>query len=81
MSDKPLIDPERAGLWAAAAFILALLALGVGAVAIQRTSVTFGMSQAEFLALNKKVNELESRQAASAGQAVTASAPMAEAKK
>lgn len=80
MSDKPLIDPERAGIWAAAAFVLALLGVVIGVVAIQRTTVTFGVSQAEFLSLNKKVNDLE-RQTASTSQTATASAPVAEVKK
>lgn len=80
MSTKPLIEPERLGLWVAATFVLALLALVIGVIAMQRTATSFVVSQAEFVLLSEKVNEME-RKAAATASAITASAPVVEAKK
>lgn len=81
MSTKPLIEPERLGLWVAATFVLALLALVVGFIAMQRTTHSFGITQTEFILLSEKVNEMERKVAAAPAPAVTASAPTEEAKK
>lgn len=52
---KHIIEPERQGLWIAATFILALLALVVAIVGIQRNNELAYVTQAEMLMLNKKV--------------------------
>lgn len=53
--EKQIIEPERFGLWIAATFILALLALGVSLVAIYRIADSNALIQAELLILNKKI--------------------------
>lgn len=60
MQDKPLIEPERAGLWAVAAFILALLALVLAFVEMFRSEQWHATSQSEILMLNKKIEDLRS---------------------
>jgi len=53
------IKPERQGLWAVAAFILALMALGVALVGLIRIQELGYMSQAQVLMLNKKIDEVK----------------------
>jgi len=61
MSDvKHVIDPERMGTWVAATFVLALLALVLAFVALQRNKELAYMSQVEVLMLNKKIEALKS---------------------
>lgn len=82
MSDKPLIAPERLGIWVVVTFILTILALGLSVVSLQRNSVTFGVTQVEFLTLNKKVADLEKQQSTpSVAKEQTTSAPAPETKK
>ena len=50
-----IIAPENMGLWATAAFILALLALVISFVNLYRTSEMMAITQAEILMLNHKV--------------------------
>ncbi len=60
MSDvKHIIDPERMGTWVAATFVLALLALVLAFVALQRNKELAYMSQVEVLMLNKKIEALK----------------------
>lgn len=54
---KHIIEPDRMGLWVAVTFIIALLALIVGLVAIQRNSQLAYVTQAEVLMLNKKIQQ------------------------
>lgn len=56
--DKPIIEPERAGLWAAAAFIVALLAFVLAFAGIYRTNYMMAATQIEILQLNKKIEGL-----------------------
>lgn len=56
--DKPLIEPERLGLWAAAAFILALVAFVLAFAGIYRGDHMIAATQLEILALNKKIEEM-----------------------
>lgn len=65
MDLKHIIEPERQGLWIVVAFILALLALAVAIVGIQRNTELAYITQAEILMLNNKV----------AGEAKAESAP------
>lgn len=76
-----IIETERHGLWIAAAFILALLALGMSVVANKRLlAVTVG-TQVEVLALDKRLDRLEKKLNAQAAAAapVAVEAPAAPA--
>lgn len=79
MEISHIIEPERQGLWIAAGFIVALLALVVGAVAIYRINVVMVATQTEVLFLSNKIEELKSGQgtqgAATPQQAAPAAAP------
>ena len=70
--DKPIIEPERAGLWAAAAFILALLAFALAFGGIYRSDHLMATTQIEILQLNKKIEDLRTASGA------PAAAPAAE---
>ena len=52
---KHIIEPERLGLWTAAAFIVALLALVVALASIYRTNDMMAATQLQILVLNKKI--------------------------
>lgn len=54
---KHIIEPERLGLWTAATFILALLALVLAIIGLNRGSDLMYMTQAEALLLNKKIED------------------------
>lgn len=56
---KHIIDPERIGLWVAATFIIALLALVTSLVAVKRIYESTVIGQAESLVLFHKVKALE----------------------
>lgn len=56
---KHVIDPERMGTWVAASFVLALLALVLAFVSLQRTKELAYMSQYEVLMLNKKIEDMK----------------------
>jgi len=63
MEMSHIIEPERQGLWIAVGFVVALLALVVGSVAIYRIDVVGVVTQTEVLMLNKKIEQLKSEQA------------------
>lgn len=52
---KHIIEPERMGLWVAATFVIALLALVVAIIGLNRSNDLMYMTQAEVLLLNKKI--------------------------
>ncbi|MDO9051462.1 MAG: hypothetical protein Q8N02_08735 [Methylotenera sp.] len=52
---KHIIEPERFGLWIAATFVIALLALVVAFVGIKRSDDLMYMTQTQVLLLNKKI--------------------------
>lgn len=52
---KHIIEPERFGIWIAVTFIIALLALVMASVAINRSNDLMAITQAEVLLLNKKI--------------------------
>jgi hypothetical protein len=54
---KHIIEPERVGLWVAVTFVVALLALVVAIVAIQRNAELAIVTQSEVMLLNKKIVE------------------------
>ncbi len=56
---KHIIEPERIGLWVAASFVLALLALVVAIVGIQRNAELAVVTQSEVMMLNKKIVETQ----------------------
>lgn len=72
MQDKPLIEPERAGLWAVAAFVLALIALVVAFVEMFRNEQWLATTQGEILILNKKIEDVRKVISAPAAPAVSA---------
>lgn len=76
-----IIETERHGLWAAAAFVLALLAVVIGLVAVKRVQEVAVGTQIEVLVLSKKLDKLEAAQKAAAAPApaAEAAAPAAEA--
>ncbi len=53
---KHIITPERTGLWVAASFIVALLALVVSFVAMQRLNAATYLTQLQIVQLNQKVD-------------------------
>ncbi len=56
MSDmKHIIEPERLGLWTAATFVVALLALVLAMIGLHRSNDLMYMTQTEALLLNKKI--------------------------
>ena len=58
MNDKPMIDPQNLPIWTAAGFIVALLALVLAFIGLYRSNVVVLATQAEVLALDKKIQEL-----------------------
>lgn len=52
---KHIIEPERFGLWIAATFVIALLALVTAFVSIKRSNDLMYVTQTEVLLLNKKI--------------------------
>ena len=78
--EKHIIEPQRLGLWVAAAFILALLALVLSIVSMNRNSDRMVVTQAEILLLNKKIQALQKDAAPPAAPAApAAAAPAADA--
>ncbi len=71
---KHIIEPERMGLWVAATFIVALLALVLAFVAVKRNNDLAYMTQMQFLMLNNKVEQGGTGAAAPAAPAPEASA-------
>jgi len=56
---KHIIDPERLGLWTAATFVLALLALVLAIIGLNRSHDLMYMTQVEALLLNKKIENAQ----------------------
>ena len=73
-----IIEPERQGLWIAAAFTLALLAFGTAFIAIDRGNTALVGTQAQIIGLNNKIEMLKEQGKAEAPAA--AAAPDAAAK-
>lgn len=55
-----IIEPERQGLWIAATFIVALIALVLAFTSLKRVNTLSFVTQAETLALSKKVDKATS---------------------
>ena len=55
--DHPIIDPKTLPTWTAAGFVLALLALVTAFVGVYRANNIAVMTQAEVLALSKRIND------------------------
>lgn len=77
MEIKHIIEPERIGLWVAVTFILALLALVVGILAINRANETAMATQMQVLMLNKKIENAKQQTPAAPAMAQEA-APAAK---
>ena len=54
-TQQHIIEPERHGIWIAVTFILALLALVVALVGINRSSTAEATMEMEILMLNQKM--------------------------
>ena len=52
---KHIIEPERFGIWIAVTFVIALLALVVAVIGLNRSNDLMYMTQTEVLLLNKKI--------------------------
>lgn len=52
-----VIDPERHGIWIAAAFVIALLALILALIGLKQINELHLVTQTEILMLNKKVED------------------------
>jgi hypothetical protein len=52
---KHVIEPERFGIWIAVTFVIALLALVMAFIAIDRADESAMVTQTEILLLNKKI--------------------------
>lgn len=50
-----IIEPERQGIWIAVTFVIALLALVLALIGLNRVNDLAHITQAEVLLLNKKV--------------------------
>lgn len=74
--DKPIIDPENVPTWAAASFVLGLLALGIGMLGLWRINQTVVVTQAEIAALNNRIVAMQKSQAPAVA-AAPAAAPAA----
>lgn len=67
-----IIEPDRQGIWIAATFIIALLALVVAIVGVTRTNDLTYMTQTELLLINDKIESLQT------GAPAPTAAPAAE---
>ena len=54
-----IIEPGRQGVWVAATFVMALLALVVAIVGVNRNSELLYMTQTELLLVNQKIEALQ----------------------
>jgi hypothetical protein len=54
-----IIEPDRQGIWIAATFIVALLALVVAIVGVSRNNDLMYMTQTELLLINDKIEALQ----------------------
>lgn len=52
---KHIITPERTGLWVAASFIIALLALVLAIISMQRLNAATYLTQLQIVQLNQKI--------------------------
>lgn len=50
-----IIEPERHGIWIAATFVIALLALVIALIGLNRVNDLLYVTQTEVLLLNKKI--------------------------
>ncbi len=62
MDINHIIEPERHGLWIAAGFIVALLALVLGLAANQKVNTILVGTQAQILVLHKQVESMKANQ-------------------
>ena len=60
-ANKPIIEPERIGLWLAVTFILALLALVTAAVGLKRVWEATAITQAEIVVITNRINDLQKK--------------------
>ncbi|WP_036302653.1 hypothetical protein [Methylotenera sp. L2L1] len=66
-----IIEPDRQGLWIAATFIIALLALVVAIVGVTRTNDLTYMTQTELLLINDKIEAIQTGAPPAAAPAAT----------
>lgn len=73
-----IIEPSRQGLWIAATFVMALLALVVAFVGVNRNNDLMYITQTELLLINQKIEAIQGGKAPAAAPAAPA-APSAAA--
>jgi hypothetical protein len=78
MDINHIIEPERQGLWTAAGFILALLALSLALTALNRADTVLVGTQTQVIELNNKINNLKADQAAGQPAQAPQAAPAAK---
>lgn len=80
MDANHIIEPERHGLWIAATFTLALLALVLGFASLHRINLSIAGTQGEIVGLNNKIEQIKSERAAErqAASAAAVAAPAAK---
>jgi Tfp pilus assembly protein PilN len=61
--EKHIIEPERHGLWIAATFVMALLALGLAVTSVVRANIVHNGTQMEVVILNQKIEALRKEMA------------------
>ncbi len=69
-----VIDPERHGIWIAATFVIALLAMVVALIGLKQINELHLVTQTEILMLNKKVEDGQAAAPAAAAPAEPAAA-------
>ncbi len=69
-----VIDPERHGIWIAATFVIALLAMVVALIGLKQINELHLVTQTEILMLNKKVEDGQAAAPAAAAPAEAAAA-------
>jgi hypothetical protein len=69
-----MIEPGRQGIWVAATFVMALLALVVAIVGVSRNNDLMYMTQTELLLINQKIEALQGGKAPAAAPAAPAAA-------
>ncbi len=67
-----IIEPGRQGIWVAATFVMALLALVVAIVGVSRNNDLMYMTQTELLLINQKIEAVQGGKAPSATPAAQA---------
>jgi Tfp pilus assembly protein PilN len=75
MHDQNIIEPKNLPMWAAAGFIVALLALTIAVTGLYRSSASNVINQAQVLLLSQKIEVLNKQLGITPAAAPTAVKP------